>query len=230
MRWFIDFIRSSIGTKMLMAVTGLALVAFAFAHMLGNLQIFLGPDAINGYAKSLRMVPALLWTARTGLILMVLLHIGAAVLLVLENRAARPVPYAKTSRIVTGYAARTMAYSGLIIVAFVAYHLAHFTLLWTNPEFRTLHDAVGRHNVYDMVVTGFQNKAIAALYIIAVGLLCMHLSHGIPSFFQSLGLRHGKYTPAVELIGPVAAVLLFVGYVSVPISVMAGWIKLSGAA
>jgi succinate dehydrogenase / fumarate reductase cytochrome b subunit len=230
MRWFIDFLKSSIGAKMLMAATGLALFLFTVAHMLGNLQVFLGPDAINAYGASLRKTPALLWALRVGLILAALLHIAAAVRLVVLNRAARRDRYVRRNYVWTGYAARTMAWSGVIILAFVLFHLAHFTFLWVRPELTNHLDHYGRHDVYRMVVTSFRDPIVVGTYIVAVALLCMHLSHGIQSTFQSLGLRHPKYTPVIERLGPALAVLLFAGYAIVPVAAIAGWLKLPGGA
>ncbi|RMH40235.1 MAG: succinate:quinone oxidoreductase [Deltaproteobacteria bacterium] len=228
MRWLSRFLRSSIGAKMLMAVTGAALLLFVIAHMLGNLQVFLGPSAINGYAHSLRMMPGLLWTARIGLLVAVVLHIVSGIRVTSLNRAARPERYRGRQYRAATMASRSMPVSGLVIFAFVAYHLAHYTLMWVNPEFKTFTDDLGRHDVYRMVVTGFSNKGVAALYIIAVGLLCSHLAHGIPSFFQTLGLRHPKFTPAIEVLGPAIAIVLFLGFAAVPVGVMAKWVTLAG--
>ncbi len=224
MSWFIDFVKSSIGNKILMAITGVALLLFAIGHMLGNLQVYGGPSMINGYAKGLRDLGPLLWIARGGLIAVVLLHIGSAIGLTMKNRAARPVSYAYNDHVVTSYAARTMVMSGMIIFAFIAFHLAHYTFLWVDTAYQGYTDALGRHDVYKMVTEGFSNYAVSAFYIVAVFLLCSHLSHGIPSFFQTLGLRHPKYQPVIEKSGPVIAGLLFLGYVSVPIGVIAGWV------
>ena len=222
------FLRSSIGTKMVMAVTGLGLVGFVIAHMLGNLLVFFGPSAINEYADSLRNLPGgTLWVARLGLVAIVVIHIVSAIRLTMMNRAARPVRYKRKQNLVTSYAARTMFWSGLIIAFFIAYHLAHFTFLLTNPEFSQMMDG-NRHDVYTMVVTGFQNKAVVALYLVAVALLASHLGHGLPSFFQTLGIRHHTYTPLLKGAGKALAVILFVGFASVPISIATGWITLGG--
>jgi succinate dehydrogenase / fumarate reductase cytochrome b subunit len=224
MLWFTSYLKSSVGAKTTMAVSGLAMVLFAFVHMLGNLQVFASPTALNEYAVKLRELGPLLWVARLGLVAVVILHVGSAFRLVQLNRAARPTAYsAPQKHHETGIAARTMAMSGVIILAFIAFHLAHYTFLVVNPEFRGLTDAAGRHDVHSMVVAGFGNPVISLFYIMAVGLLCVHLSHGIPSFFQTLGLRHPKYTPAVEVSGPVLAGLLFIGFAIVPLGVMFGW-------
>jgi succinate dehydrogenase / fumarate reductase cytochrome b subunit len=159
------------------------------------------------------------------LVLGIVLHVITAVRVTRKNRAARPTKYVKRRYRRSSPAARTMIFTGLIIFAFIAYHLAQFTLHWTNPEYGHMHDALGRHDVYSMVVMGFHNYAISALYIIAVALVCMHLTHGVPSFFQTLGLRHPKYTPLLNFLGIALALGLFVGFCSVPVSVMAHWIK-----
>jgi len=230
MRWFIDFVRSSIGSKMLMGLTGIALVLFVIIHMLANLQIFVGPAAINGYGHGLRQLPALLWGARGGLTLIVLVHVISAVRLARANRAARPVGYAHTDYRAASYASRTMVVSGLILFGFIAFHLAHYTLLWVDTGFQSFTDEMGRHDIYHMVIVGFSNYGISALYIVTVGLLCAHLSHGIPSFFQSLGVRHRRITPFIEKAGPILAWLIFLGFISVPIAIMAKWITLPGGA
>jgi len=230
MRWFIHFVKSSIGSKMLMGATGIALVLFVIVHMAANLQAFAGPTQLNIYGKHLRDLPWLLWGARGGLLLVVLIHIATAIKLARANRAARPVGYAYTDYRAASYASRTMVYSGLILFAFIAFHLAHYTLLWVTPEYTKYVDDMGRHDVYRMVIHGFSNYGISALYIVSVFLLCSHLAHGIPSFFQSLGVRHPKVTPAIERFGPILAWLIFIGFISVPIAVMAKWITFPGGA
>jgi succinate dehydrogenase / fumarate reductase cytochrome b subunit len=207
-----------------MAITGAGWVLYLIAHMLGNLQIFAGPDGINEYAAALREMPAVLWAARGLLLLGILFHIGLAIRLRTLSASARPVKYVKRSYRKASPAGRAMLLSGLILLSFLAYHLAHYTLHLTNPEFAGLTDAQGRFDVYTMVIIGFQNKAIAALYIISVALVCMHLMHGIPSLFQTFGLRHPKYTPLLNKAGVGLAVILFIGFAVVPIGVMAGWV------
>ncbi len=230
MGWPMRFLTSSIGAKILMAVTGLILVLFVFGHMLGNLQVFLGADALNAYGHFLQSNLELLWPVRIVLALSVLLHGIAAFAVWLGNRSARPVKYVKNDYRVTGYAARTMIWGGIIVALFIGYHLAQFTLLWTNPHFADLVDAKGRHDIYAMVILGFQNVPVAILYMVAVAALALHLSHGIPSFLQTLGFRHPKYTPAIEKIGPALALILFAGMAIVPAAVQFGWLTLQGGA
>jgi succinate dehydrogenase / fumarate reductase cytochrome b subunit len=219
--------RSSLGKKYVMAVTGLLLFGFVIGHMIGNLQIFAGaPGPINDYAAFLKSKPALLWAARIGLLALALLHIVTAAQLVMENRAARPASYEHGKPPVkTSFAARTIAISGLIIFAFIVYHLMHFTLGVTNPDFLTLKDPLDRHDVYRMIVLGFSNVWVSLFYVVATGLLCMHLSHGVSSLFQSLGLKNKTYAPLIDRFAKIAALVIFIGNASMPIAVLAGIVK-----
>src|SRR5580765_56686 len=162
--------RSSIGKKFVMAASGLALFGFVIVHMLGNLQIFLGPEPLNAYGEFLKSKPGLLWTARLGLLLMVILHVWAAIKLSLENKAARPVGYADTRVVAASYASRTMMWSGVIIFVFVVYHLMHFTLGITNPDYlqmeETLKDGTQRPDVFRMMIVGFSNVWVSGFYIL----------------------------------------------------------------
>ena len=216
--------RSSLGKKYVMAITGLLLFLFVIVHMLGNLQVYIGPNAMNAYAELLKSKPALLWTARVGLFVVAVLHIISALQLAAENRAARPQPYAE-GKPIASYAARTILVSGLIILAFVVYHLMHFTFGVTNPEFMEMHDSMNRHDVYRMVVDGFRNPWVPVFYIISMGLLCLHLSHGVSSIFQSLGIRRKSTLAAFNRFAQISAVVIFIGNCSIPISILAGVVK-----
>ena len=221
-------LRSSIGKKAVMGVTGLMLLGFVAAHLLGNLSIYAGPNGINSYAVHLRELGPLLWVARILLLTAVVLHIVTAVALVRENRAARPVSYARSATIQTTYAARTMAVSGVIILAFIIYHLMHFTFRTTHPELAHLRDAMGRDDVYTMVVKSFQQPLVAGAYILAQLLLASHLSHGISSLFQSLGLRDERIACCLKKAGCAAAWIIFAGYCSIPLSAFFGLLKTGG--
>lgn len=221
-------LRASVGAKAVMAVTGLLLLGFLLAHMLGNLQLFLGPDALNGYAAKLQSLGGLLWVARGGLLLVLLAHVVTAFRLTRQNRRARPTGYAALSPQVTSYAARTMVMSGGVILAFVAYHLLHFTLGVTHPEHHGLVDAQGRHDVYRMVVLGFQQAPVALGYVLAQALLALHVSHGASSLFQSLGATHPILRRVRDRAGPALALLLFVGNVSMPLACLLGAVSLPG--
>lgn len=230
--------RSSIGAKWLMAATGLALLLFVIAHMLGNLQVFLGRDRLNNYAEGLQHLGALLWVARLGLLALFVIHVVTAIRIANENKAARPVPYATLQPQVTSYAARTMVMSGLIVLAFVAYHLAHFTWGWTNPDHYAMHESVmrpegaggalvsvPRHDVYGMVIAGYQVWWIAGLYVVAQALLCLHISHGASSALQTLGVTHPALKCMKDKLGPAIALVIFVGNCSIPASILLGLVK-----
>jgi succinate dehydrogenase / fumarate reductase cytochrome b subunit len=215
---------SSIGKKILMALSGAALILFLIAHLLGNLEVFAGPEAINAYGVFLRSMPKILWAARIGLIVTFVLHIYTSIQLSLEHRAARPVKYAnKKSRAAT-YASRTMLLGGLVVASFLLYHLAHFTWGITNPDHFGLIDAKGRHDVYSMIILGFSNPYICALYALAQVCLAFHLSHGIGSAAQTFGLTTTKWGRALRFGGVGFAVVLCLGYLSIPFSVLMGWL------
>ena len=222
------FLTSSIGRKYVMAVTGIFLFGFVVVHMLGNLQIYLGQDALNSYAEHLEEMPLLLWPARTFLLVTLLTHIVVAISLANENRAARPVRYAYRDTIQASYAFRTMVMSGIIIFLFIVYHLLHFTFGKIQPQFFEHTDPKGREDVYGMVVHGFQNVYVSAAYVAAMGVLCLHLSHGLQSLFQSLGVRTEKIGPWIKKIAIGLSLFIFIGNSSIPISVLLGLIKLPG--
>src|SRR3989441_4073557 len=193
MNIIVNLFESSLGKKYIMAVSGGALFLFVVAHLLGNLQIFLGPEAINRYGHFLQSNPELLWPARIGLLLMVGLHIWSAAALSAENKAARPVGYAEYQPVGSSYASRTMLMSGLIVLAFVIYHLLHYTIMVkavnltgmdfaAKPEFY----AGAEHDIFKMMVVGFSNGWVTAFYIVGMALLCLHLSHCATSMFQSI--------------------------------------------
>jgi succinate dehydrogenase / fumarate reductase cytochrome b subunit len=219
------YFSTSTGKKFLMAVSGLVLIGFVLGHLLGNLQIFLGPEALNRYSAFLKSTGELLWIARIGLLVMVGIHIWTAVSLTLENRAARPVAYAQKDYIEATYASRTMHLSGIIVFAYIVYHLMHFTFQSVHPQYSQFMDAQGRHDVYRMVVMSFQQPAIALVYILANLLLGMHLSHGIYSLFQSLGLVGETVRPKLKWAACVVGYGIFFGYAAIPLSVLLGVVK-----
>lgn len=227
---------SSIGRKTLVALTGLALLGFVVVHMLGNLQIFLGPEALNAYAAQLKSLGGLLWLARGGLLAVAVLHVGLAIKLAAENKAARPQAYAQPGRVQSTLGARSMVLTGLMILLFVLYHLAHFTWGVTDPENFSVYQSVQtptgplqRHDVFYMVVKGFQQPLVSGLYIAAMGLLALHLSHGVQSVAQTLGMTNPGRLQLVRRAGTGLAWLIFLGNVSMPVAIMAGIIDLPGA-
>lgn len=223
MRWLTDFWRSSIGGKVTMAVTGVALFGFVVAHLLGNLKLLAGPDSINSYAKWLHDLGAGLWLARIGLLVVFVLHVATGIRLASRNRAARPVRYEKEATMVATMASRSMVLTGLSLLAFVLYHLAHFTFGLTNPEhFARKGAGAGGFDVYSMVVASFANPAIVAAYVVFQVILFLHLSHGIQSFAQTLGIHHGRYTPMIKKLSFVLAALVAGGNVLLAVSVLTG--------
>ncbi|HKE02904.1 MAG TPA: succinate dehydrogenase cytochrome b subunit [Blastocatellia bacterium] len=216
--------RSSLGKKYVMAITGLGLWVFVIIHMLGNLQIFLGPSKINAYAALLKATPALLWPARAGLLFIATLHVLTASQLVFANRRARPIGYEFKKPVASTFADRTMWISGLIIFAFILFHLAHFTFGWVNRQFLRLEDPEGRHDVYQMMVAGFSNPLVSTFYIISMGLLLLHLSHGVSSLFQSLGLRSKKTFGFFDKLAKISALALFIGNSMIPLAILFGWV------
>lgn len=226
MSWFVGYVRSSIGAKQVMAVTGLGLLLFAIFHMAGHFAMFAGRDAYNTYAHTLQSLGVLKWTARGGLLAIFVIHIVSAIALARANSAARPQKYAVFRTRRTSIFARTMTMTGLVILAFVIYHLAHFTFGWVQPaHFHNL-DAKGRYDAYSMFVMGFKNLPILISYLVAVTLLSFHLAHGASSWLQTLGWRHPKYDILITRLGPVLGLALAVGYAAPPIAVYLKLIQL----
>lgn len=225
----VNFTTASIGKKILMAVTGVILLGFILVHLIGNLQIFIGQEQLNKYAETLQSMGALKWGFRIFLFLFVAVHIWKGVVLWLENRGARPISYKREETIQASISSRTMIYTGALIILFVGYHLLHFTLIATNPEYAQLPpDPAGRFDVYSMVILGFSNYLISGVYIAAMFLLAFHLSHAISSLFQTLGLNNPTTMPILKLIANLCAVVFFVGYVSIPVAVLLNIVKLPG--
>ena len=201
-----------------MAVSGCILFLFVVGHLIGNLQIYEGPDQLNRYAVLLRTEPPLLWAVRIVLLAMLLLHIWSSVQLAARNLSARPEGYVQKKATGSSYASRTMYWSGPIILAFVIYHLLDFTFGKVNPHFEP-------GNVYGNVVASFQVIPVAAFYIIAMLLLCLHLYHGLWSMFQSLGIAHPRWTPLLRRSAAVVAMLIAAGNISIPVAVLAGLVR-----
>ena len=217
-----------VGKKVVMAVTGLVLVGFVIAHMLGNLKIFLGAEAIDAYAVFLRtmgepMFPysALLWVVRVVLLVCVALHITAAVQLTRMNWTARPHSYDTKKSIATTYAARTMRWSGVILALFIVYHLLHLTAGAVGFRPGQFHDL----SVYHNVVAGFSVWYVALFYILAMACLCLHLDHGIWSMLQTLGWNNARTTWAHQILSRGVALVVFIGFISVPVAVLGGWLR-----
>jgi succinate dehydrogenase / fumarate reductase cytochrome b subunit len=209
---------AGIGKKALVAVTGAVMFGFVIVHMMGNLQVFLGPEALNGYARFLHAAPELLWTARIVLLVSVVVHIVVSMSLARQAVAARPTGYRLKQSLVTTYAARTMRWSGPLIFLFVLYHLAHFT--WPGVAMGPYRHQP--HDVYANVVNGFRVPWVVAIYVVAQILLGLHLYHGAWSLFQSLGLNHPRYNALRRWIPRAFAFAVVAGNIAMPLAVLTG--------
>lgn len=219
--------RTVIGKKVVMAVTGVIMVLFVIAHMLGNLKVFAGPGEINTYSRFLRTVgmPELgygdaLWIVRIVLLVSATLHIIAAIQLTRMNWQARPIGYRERKDVETSFAARSMRWGGLILAIFIVFHIAHFTfgaVGFAPGEYRDLH-------VYSNVIIGFSVWPVSVFYIIAMIALFFHLDHGMWSMLQTLGWNTARHQVKLRLASRVIAAVIFLGFVSVPVAVLAGWI------
>lgn len=236
---------SSIGRKILMAVTGLILIGFVIGHLVGNLQVFQDPDHINGYAQFLQQLGPLLWVARIGLLVAVGIHIWAGIALSLENTKARgPEAYGVKHTIQATLASRTMRLTGIVVLAFLIYHLAHFTIgaaqastfkenlkpYTMQHEYRVAGFPVVSagtqvHDVHSMVILGFQHPIVSLFYILAVGLLSFHLLHGVDSMFQTLGLRSTRWSTGLRTFALIFCLAYFVGNLAIPGAVLAGQLE-----
>jgi succinate dehydrogenase cytochrome b subunit len=214
------FLGSSIGRKVIMAVTGMILFGFVLGHMVGNLQVYLGPEALNHYGVLLRQLlhGALLWIVRAVMLTAVSLHIWAATSLTLESRRARPEGYREQEWKESTYASRTMRWGGVILLLFVIYHLLHFTIGSVHPSFI-------EGDIYHNFVTGFQNVPASLFYIFAMVALGFHLQHGVWSMFQTLGVSHPRYMRIAHAAAWIFAVLVVAGNISFPIAVLTGIVK-----
>lgn len=222
------YFKTSIGKKFVVAFTGILLVGFVIAHMIGNLQIYAGPEKINAYGKFLKDLGPGLWVMRIGVLVAFLFHVLYTVQLRMANNSARPVKYAYMKTKQASGASLYMAVSGLTVLAFVVYHILHFTLGITNPEYLNLEynlkgEAV--HDIYAMVVTGFQDPMISGAYIVAMALLTWHLSHGISSIFQTLGIDSPKHNERLKSFAYLVSSVLFLGNVSIPVTILLGIVK-----
>jgi succinate dehydrogenase / fumarate reductase cytochrome b subunit len=222
MQTALPFLRTTIGKKALMAVTGLILFGFVIGHMVGNLQIYLGAEKLDGYAEKLQSLGPLLWLVRSVLLTALLIHLWAMFSLYGQSWSARDTRYQVKRNSVTSYAATTMWLSGPMILLFVLYHLAHFTFPGiAMGEYEHVQGAV-----FANVVSGFSVPWVSALYVAAQAILGLHLYHGAWSLMQTLGLdAHPKHDPRRRLIARLIAMVIVVGNVSIPVAVMTGYIQ-----
>ena len=215
------FMRSSLGLKIVMALTGIVLFGFVIGHMIGNLQVYLGPEVFNHYAELLRELGhgMALWIARAGLLVAVGLHIWSAWRLTLMNSAARPVGYREVERRESTYASRTMRWSGVILLLFIVYHLLHFTI-----GVHAVHPQFVPGDAYHNFVTGFQNPLVSGFYVLAMLALGLHLYHGAWSFMQTLGLSHPRYDHLRYAFAALVTLVILAGNISFPVAVLTGYV------
>jgi succinate dehydrogenase / fumarate reductase cytochrome b subunit len=225
MNWLLGFYRSTLGKKVVMATTGLILFGFVLAHMFGNLKIYQGADALNHYAEGLRTLGApllghgqLLWVARIILLAAVLLHMHCAWSLTMQNRRARPLAYQHKEHVAATYASRTMRWGGVILLAFIVYHLLHLTVGNVHANFIP-------GDVYHNVVVGFRNVWVSAFYAVAQVALGFHLYHGLWSLFQSLGWSNAKFNAWRRTFAVTFALVVTLGNLSFPLAVLSGIVK-----
>ena len=223
-----DTLTTSIGRKVFMAITGFLLFGWLVGHMIGNLQIFLGQDKLNTYAETLTHLASIIWIVRVVMLTVIGIHIIFGIMLWWRNRASRPVKYVKEATVQATLASRTMIWTGLGLFLFIVYHLLHYTFIVTNPQYADLHDSLGRHDVYSMVVLGFQNYLISIVYIVAMFCLSYHLSHALASFLQTLGWNKTEVQPLIKKIAYTVATLMFLGFSSIPVAILLGIVTLPG--
>ena len=224
MSWLTEYSSTSIGKKQIVAVTGILLIGFLIVHLAGNLKIYQGPEVYDAYSRFLREVGSpvfahgeLLWIARAALLAAVGIHIQAAVALTLASRRARPVGYRRAADLSFSYASRTMRWGGVILAAFVVYHVLHLTFGVAHPDFR--------RSVYHNVVTAFRAWPVALSYVLAMAPLCLHVYHGLWSTTQTLGLENPRGRAWRRPVAAAVALGLFAGNVSIPVAVWMGWVR-----
>mgnify|MGYP000981555663 FL=1 len=218
--------QSSVGRKIIMAVTGIVLVGFVCVHLLGNSSMFVGADAINAYAQKLHSLGPFVWVFRLVMLVAFALHIAFGIQLTLENKAATPEANVQVKRLKSGFGAETMIVSGLVMLAFVIYHLLHFTVRVTNPEIYVPLGDHGMVDVYFMVVNGFKSVLPVIIYLAGMLFLFLHVSHGFQSLFQTLGLSNDKSLPVTGMVSKLVGFVLLLWYIAIPLSIVFGCIKL----
>ena len=219
------FPTSTVGRKVLMAVTGQMMILFVIIHLLGNTTIYF--SNLNAYAAALHALPVLLWMIRLFMAAVLFLHVYFGIVVTLENKKAKPQSYAVTNHLSTTFSGRNMIWTGVLIGAFLVYHLLHFTFQVIDPAISAINnpDALGRPDVLMMVVRSFHDIGIVSLYVTSVAGLLLHLSHGIQSSFQTWGLNNDRTLPVFVKAGTTTAVILFLGYAAIPVVIVAGLLK-----
>ena len=217
--------QSSVGAKVVMALSGLVLVIYVIFHMLGNLQVFEGPHALNSYAAFLRDLPILLWTARIGLLGIAVVHVALAIRLSLNNRRARPIAYAIHEYRRASITSRTMTASGIVLLLFLVFHLLHLTAGVIGPASADRIDEEGHRDVYGMLIHAFQNPLMVAVYLAGQVGLAFHLSHAVSSSVQTLGFEHAALDRLFKAAGPSVALLVVFGNVAIILAIFLGIVR-----
>lgn len=221
---FLSIINTTVGRKILVAVTGIFLVLFVMAHLGGNMTILGGPEWINAYGAHLHRLPVLLWPFRVFLLAILMTHVFLGITLALENARAGKGKYAVIRRLKTTLSGRTMIWTGLFLLLFLALHIPHFSLRLM-PGILVTRDGLGRLDIYSMIVGELGRYPVAVFYFIAVLVLFFHASHGVQSLFQTLGLANDRTLPKVCLAARILSAVLFIGYASIPILVTLAILK-----
>ena len=216
--WLLSFWRSTVGKKVVMALTGAIGLGYVAAHMLGNLQVFEGAGKINAYAALLKSNMGLLWMARSVLVIAVGLHIVAAYQLARVSQRSRPVGYKRWRAVGSDFASRTMRWTGPLIALFIVYHLLHLTTGAVHPDFVEA-------DVYHNVISGFRVWYVSVIYIVAMLMLALHLYHGAWSMFESLGLNHPKYNRLIRALATIFTAIVAAGFIAIPAAVLMGFIS-----
>lgn len=213
--------RSTVGRKIIVAISGQMMVLFVIAHLLGNSSMFI-PGGINAYAEHLHAFPPLVWSVRAIMLVMVIFHFYFGIMVKLENRAAKPLTYAVNKKLKATFASENMIWTGLLLALFIIGHLLHFTVRVT-PDVASRLDALssGRvFDVYSMVVGSFQNGTVAVIYVAAMVALFLHMHHGIQAFFQTMGWNNDRTLPVISRVGRTLALVFLVGYSSIPVFIL----------
>ncbi|MDX1697687.1 MAG: succinate dehydrogenase cytochrome b subunit [Thiohalobacterales bacterium] len=218
-------LRTTIGRKLIVGLSGIVLILFVVGHISGNLTIYIGQSVLNNYAHMLQTNP-MLWVMRLSILAIVMLHIALGVAVARENRLARAETcHAGQSWYLRLYQHR-MIISGLVLLAFIVGHVAHLTLGVGIGEAFLLKDATGHVDVYSRVVSTFQNTLIAWTYITAMFFLAIHLKHTVRGVFQTLGFSGENYSGFYELLSWIITLTVVGGFISIPLSVQLGWLAL----
>lgn len=215
-----QLLKSNVGRKVLMAVTGILMIGFVIVHLLGNSSIFIGQNGINAYAEHLHSLGPLVWVFRLVMLALFAIHVIFGIQLSIENSNATPQAYAVTKHLKATFSSKNMIWTGLLIACFVVYHLLHFTARVTPGLVLGMQGE--RFDVYTMVTSSFATPIIALVYVAAMVVLFLHLFHGAQSFFQTVGLSNDKSLPVVSSLGKVFALIVLIGYASIPVAILSG--------